>query len=93
MSYDDVWELSQAQFTSTVNSLGFNHWEAYMKLNDQTKILAGIEAAMAQGSRRTRLVGSQSLSSSGPTPTDLTESVEAVMAATKGKGKTKGSAS
>ncbi|XP_047961398.1 glutathione S-transferase T3-like [Salvia hispanica] len=78
MSYEDVRDLSQAQFTSTVSSVGFQHWEAYLKLKDQIKFRAGIEAAVAPGSGRMRLVGSQSLSSNGPVPTDFTESVEVV---------------
>ena len=57
---------------------------------------------MAQGSRRTRLVGSKSLSNGGPTPTDLTKSVEVSQPtlrrliegkAAKGRGKTQSSIS
>ena len=58
MSYDDVWESSNAQFTTIVNSMGFNHWEAYHKLKDHPKFQIGIQAAMAPGSRRMKLVGS-----------------------------------
>ncbi|XP_042065440.1 glutathione S-transferase T3-like [Salvia splendens] len=102
MSYADVRDLSLAQFTSTVSSVGFQHWEAYMKLKDHEKIQAGFEAAATTGSRRTKLVGSESLSGNGPTPTDLTKSVEVVqptprcpmgVKVAKGKGKSQGSAS
>ncbi|XP_047948845.1 glutathione S-transferase T3-like [Salvia hispanica] len=78
MGYDDVRDLSQAQLTRTVSSVGFHHCEAYMKLKDQSKFRAVIEAALALGSRRTRLIESQSLSSGGPESTDFTESVEVV---------------
>lgn len=68
MSYADVRDLSQpnsrVSSAAPVPTLGSLH-----ETEGSRKFPAGIEAAVATGSRRTKLVGSGSLSGSSPTAT------------------------